>query len=331
MEVSASVQVPPTLHLLLTGPVPEGAVTDRLARWFGRGDALPKEPGLPREHAARLAGLDAPVAWAALWESQAGRTIDREDHNDLLLFLEPVRMEAGMNDVAMAPLRGALDPAGIAVLADLLAPVLADAGLDWHPAQQRLLLRMRGPLSVHCWPPEWAYRHPLRDKLPTGPDAGRVRRLLTECQMVLHQAREAERVLPGDANAVWAWGEGQVQAIPGLAVRLYSDDPLVRACLRAPASAAPNADSAIRACQHALHGGSTLNDAQVVQASAGDAELDVLLVSAETALRQGRLSAIELTLWHPDRLTAPEARCRLRSRQLWRWWRRPQRSWEPQT
>lgn len=344
MAVSASSPALPDLHLLLTAPDPaatpagvQPAGLAPLGRWFGRGTPLADFAGLPRDHAAELAGLAPPVPWAACWVAgQPGPgAASRAGPEAQWLWLEPVRMAAGMNNVSMAPPEQTLDARGLHTLSTLLAPALQEAGLRVEAGPGRLLALFEPALELRCTPPEMATAAALRDCLPEGRDAGRLRRLLTECQMLLHQAAEAGTPLPGGANAVWAWGEGRrlaPRAAPG--VRVFSDDPLLRALdasLSGPAAGAARTDAGAGTAASARLL-TTLAQADgsrrlIWVGAASDPGLPALLESAEAALRRRALASIGVSCWPGG--GAPARRVRLERGQLWRWWRRAVAPWNP--
>lgn len=311
-------------------------VGERLARWFGRGQPGAAISGVARDQAARLAGQTLPVPWAALWaQAQAGP--GNAWSTGQWLWLEPVRMVAGMNSVMMAPPASALDGRALQFLAKLLQPVLSDAGARLDVGAGRLLARFEGPLDVRCTPPESAFGTDLREGLPQGPDAGPLRRLITECQMVLHQAAESSVGVPGGINGVWPWGEGQAAMVPGppgATARVFSNDPLLLALDGVLASgtgrrplndAGTGASGASRLLTALAQPDQTRRLIWV--GSAADGDLGELLATAEAALHRGRLSRIELSWWPARTLAGASHQLLLRRLLLWRWWRKPVRPW----
>jgi hypothetical protein len=77
-------------------------------------------------------------------------------------------------------------------------------GRDW-------LFASRERIEVTSWSPEEAAGRAMRETLPTGRDAQRIRRLMNEMQMLLHahDCNETRTALGQQAaNAVWLWGFG---------------------------------------------------------------------------------------------------------------------------
>ena len=247
-------------------------------------------------------------------------------------------MAAGMNSVRMAPPASPIDGRSLRSIANLLQPVLNDAGVRIETAGGRLLARCEPPLDVRCVPPEAAFSGELRDCLPQGPDAGRLRRLLTECQMVLHQAAENGTGVAGDINGVWAWGEGLIgsaRSPSAVTARVYSSDPLLLALDSALADVgsgrrSTDAGAGTSGAARLLTALAQLDDTRrlIWVGGAGDRDLDELLAKAETALRSGRLARIELGYWPAPGTAAPARVVSLRRRSLWRWWRKPDSPWE---
>ena len=78
-------------------------------------------------------------------------------------------------------------------------------------ADDEWLLRSEEPLQVQTVTPEFAAANPHAEILPRGRDAGALRRLMTEMQMLLHEhpvnTQRQARGLPA-INAIWIHGEG---------------------------------------------------------------------------------------------------------------------------
>jgi hypothetical protein len=75
------------------------------------------------------------------------------------------------------------------------------------------LIESRRDWSVETVVAEFAQEHDWNAVLPQGRDAGKMRRLMTELQMLLHEhpvnQRRLARGIPV-ANAVWFWGNGDL-------------------------------------------------------------------------------------------------------------------------
>ncbi|MDE3010847.1 MAG: hypothetical protein KGI67_08170 [Pseudomonadota bacterium] len=337
--MSAPSQVPSTLHLLL-GPSATPARGDRasvdarspLARMLGRGEARARAAGLARDHAAALAGFDAPVAWASLW-AQAHAVASPAPGTPLArwLWLEPVRMQVGMNHVAMAPPALVPDARMLTALCAQLQPLFADAGASLEVAGGRLLLALGTALEVHCTPPEQAFDSALREQLPAGRDAGMLRRWMTECEMQLHQAGEDPVWGASGINAVWPWGSGALPKLKAPSLRVFSSDPLLQALDRlatAGTAHASSSDAPGSTSLEALLAADTPLPASLVHhGSVDDAGLAGLLAAADQALRRGRLARLEIDCWPPQGASPAVTAVSVRRSARWRWWRRPALPW----
>jgi hypothetical protein len=144
------------MHLLLRPPtvgVPADAIpaSARLARWLGQADAGAVPAPVLRDHAAQLAGRAGPVAWASVYAAAHRLPADRH-----WLWLEPVHLQVGLNNVGMAALAQALDGAALQAMKYRLEPLFADAGALLEIAAGRLLAGFPAPLAAVCVAPELA-------------------------------------------------------------------------------------------------------------------------------------------------------------------------------
>lgn len=134
------------------------------------------------------------------------------------LRADPVTLHPTLHRIAGRRLQpGELDWSEAQALAGALSEHLRADGceltvkhpLRWYVRSPPQHLRTQ-PLSVTL--------NPLDETLmPTGPDAARWQRLMTEAQMLLHAtdintAREAAGRAP--VNGIWCWGAGKIDALP---------------------------------------------------------------------------------------------------------------------
>ncbi len=131
------------------------------------------------------------------------------------------------------------DPAeAAAILADLnrhldgrgYALQAVGLGLDW-------LLACREPLECTSVDPAEAVGQSLRETMPRGRDGARVRALMNEIQMLLHEhpvnEARASRREPA-INSLWLWGFGSsCETIAATWPRLYTDDAWLSGLWRA--------------------------------------------------------------------------------------------------
>jgi hypothetical protein len=183
--------------------------TPSLDRLFARAQRQEDPAGIyERALAARFTDAD-PLPWAAL--SFWGDTGQRPDQP--LLRADPLHVQAGTHhhihfDQARLDLDREESASLVAILNEALQPeqmrlVAATPG-RWY-------LELPAPLSVLTLPLSAGLAMGAPPWSPTGPDAARLKRLLTEIQMLLYehpvnQARERLGQLP--INSLWLWGEG---------------------------------------------------------------------------------------------------------------------------
>jgi len=135
------------------------------------------------------------------------------------LRVQPMHFIAGLDRITTVVLRGAgrMTAAERSALAPVFAGHLQSTGLELHAVADEWLLRSAAPLRLETVTPEFAAANPRSEILPRGADAGAIRRLMTEMQMLLHehpvnqqrQARGAPVI-----NAVWIHGEGMLGDVP---------------------------------------------------------------------------------------------------------------------
>jgi hypothetical protein len=284
-----------------------------------------------RQCALELAGLQERQPWAALWQQMQGV---RMTPGCTSVLIEPVTMLAGMNNVSMRALASPLTTEQLATLQALLTPLFAAVGARLMPGPHGLIAEFQERLALSCRPLEDCEGVELRDCLPQGPDAGALRRLLTECQMVLHQAGETEAGLPEDVTGIWAWGEGALPLAERTEVRLLSADPLLAALDRAlnPGEPTISADpltaaargKRTRALARDLIQGAPRSD--VIWHDLPDLPgLEVLVEGADIALRKGYLERVTLAWWPEPGQSAQGST--VRRRDLAAFWRGPAGPW----
>ena len=150
------------------------------------------------------------------------------------LHAEPIHLEAGLNDVTLVRLPP--DAALTAEERDALTPVLrehlASEAMVVHPYGEReWLVGLPVFLEARTVTPEFALRSDWDSALPQGPDAARLRRLMTELQMLLHEhpvnVSRQRRGLPA-INSVWFWGNGRVSGPRPASAMCMGDHPYLR-------------------------------------------------------------------------------------------------------
>lgn len=150
-----------------------------------------------------------PPPWAALsfWADTGQRP------NQPLLRADPLHVQAGTHHHIL------FDQARLDLDREESAALVASLNEALQPEQMRLMaltpgrwyLELPAPLSILTLPLSTGLAMGAPPWSPTGPDAPRLKRLLTEIQMLLHehpinQTRERLGQLP--VNSLWLWGEG---------------------------------------------------------------------------------------------------------------------------
>lgn len=132
---------------------------------------------------------------------------------------DAVHFSAGLTDLAGLQLRdhAAVSDEEHLALSELLRSHFG-ADCELHTLRSgNWLLRFPRVLHAQTHAPQHAFRGPLQHALPNGADGAELRRLMTELQMVVHDATvnqaRARRGLPA-INAFWIWGLGVVPAVP---------------------------------------------------------------------------------------------------------------------
>lgn len=236
---------------------------------------------------------------------------------------EPVQLLAGLDHLQLAgPVPLLLEAGESQALLTTLNAHLADSGFRLQDAPRSGWLCQCPPeLTWAAAEPWFAIGRNLRDWLPGGPGAPRVRSLVNELQMLLHEhpvnQRRVARGLP-PVNSVWLWGAGQAGVTQSAAtgVLLTDDDWLAGAWrlhgggvmpLHALASALGAGSAAVRV------GASPGHATDRASAYLQDVETN-LLAPAQAALQRGRVASVALHIG--ERVIEMHARAR------WAFWRR---------
>jgi hypothetical protein len=200
-----------------------------------------------------------------------------------------------------------LDAAEAAALALDFNRLWSGAGMHLRAASNRLFCGFDVPLEVTTQDPELARGRHLQGFLPAGPDAARLRRLMSEIEMWLfdhavNQKRRRSSHLP--ISGLWLWGGGTpLTSLPMVQGGAAGGDLLAEAF---PAA------------------GDRVADVMVVEAVPGARswrELESRWLEPTLAdLRRGRITRLELS--------AGETRFALSPRWRRRFWRRAKPWWE---
>lgn len=194
---------------------PRGVVdppaTPTLDRLFARAQRR-EDPVAGHESALATLFTDAdPLPWAAL--SFWGDTGQRPERP--LLRADPLHVQAGTHHhIHFDQARLDLDREESAALVASLNEALQPEGITLvAPTPEPWYLELPAPLSILTLPLSVGLAMGAPPWSPTGPDAPRLKQLLTEIQMLLHehpvnQARARLGQLP--VNSLWLWGEGSL-------------------------------------------------------------------------------------------------------------------------
>jgi hypothetical protein len=187
----------------------------------------------------RILGLD-PGVYASAPLSALGDDVDpsavREGY---WLQAEPVHFAAGLDRLTYLPLTGpaAVTAAERRALMPILSEHLQDSPLRLlSGASGQWFMHSHRVLDLHVASPDAAAANELDAVMPSGKDAREVRRVMTECQMLLHdhpvnEARQRRQLPP--INALWPWGGGVLpQATSRSLPAMFSDDSFVHGLYR---------------------------------------------------------------------------------------------------
>ncbi len=242
------------------------------------GDLLQRLPAGPCAHAAQSGSLPGGT-WACA---------------------RPVHLLTGLDHLQLSPAWLELDEEeGAALLADVNRH-LAGTGMRFHPSRKGdWLLECAQSVACTAVEPELAAGRNLRELMPGGPDGVRVRSLMNELQMLLHEHPVNElRERRGDpaVNSLWLWGFG-VASPPDTTPlpELYTDDSWLEGIWRAHGAAArPLAEfgRGVDAGRTGLLGWSSTPAASADECLAHSESL--CFVPARSALQDGRVDGIDL-------------------------------------
>lgn len=159
----------------------------------------------PAPLAALGAGVDVGLAW--------------------VIRADPVTMSVGRDDVRMDGLVDDLDPDATRPLLALLSAHFADDALAFvAPRADAWFAVSATPHDVETTSPGAAIGRPLRALMPSGAEAARWRRWITETQMLLHEHPFAGRGA-APVNGVWFSGGGVLpdrSRVPSIRARAAS-------------------------------------------------------------------------------------------------------------
>jgi hypothetical protein len=159
-----------------------------------------------------------------------------------------VHLLTAIDHLQLAPGRLVMDEAESARLVGDINRHLEGSGFRLHTsgASDDWQLECTQPLECTSVEPEEASGRNLRDLMPAGRDGARVRSLVNEIQMLLHEhpvnVARMERRLPA-INSVWLWGIGRLEKLSSANLPLlYTDDAWLAGLWRLHGAAAHSLD-----------------------------------------------------------------------------------------
>jgi len=233
----------------------------------------------------------------------------------------PVHLLTAIDHLQLAPGRLVMDEAESARLVGDINRHLEGDGFRLHVsgANGDWQLECAQPLDCACVEPDDASGLNLRDLMPAGRDGARVRSLVNEIQMLLHEhpvnaARLARR--EPAINSVWLWGIGSLGKVsPVNLPPLFTDDAWLAGLWRLHGAAARSLDEFAAAGEAGM--GTLVACANAPGGDSGTALAfaeATLFVPARARLVQGATAMISMLLG--DQAIAVGARAR------YRFWRR---------
>jgi hypothetical protein len=207
-----------------------------LTRMAGRGEVqlLPRHEDLEPWRVGLLAKLGLAHAPERYPEGAVTAAACRDEREGSWLRATPLNFAAGLSDLSASTLSGAhaVSDEERVQLAATLDAHLRSAGFQLDAAGGQWLVRAPEVLNAVTRHPDLAVRD-LASAMPTGPDAGALRRLMAELQMVLHEhpvnQRRARAGAP-EVNAIWLHGLGSVAPRDGgePPPEAFGDEPYLR-------------------------------------------------------------------------------------------------------
>ena len=186
--------------------------------------------------ALQLAPGDYPSASIAALGAEPHGSAGRGD--GFWMHADPVHFAAGMDSLSFAPLMGA---AAMTVqerraLAPAIEAHMAGSRFRLLEIGARWFIHSDSQFEIVTCSPDAALAAPLDTVMPSGADAGELRRLMTEWQMILHEhpvnEQRQRRGLPA-INALWPWGGGVRTAVAARAMPIaYASDEFVKGLYR---------------------------------------------------------------------------------------------------
>lgn len=243
---SSTVDVPVTLLIADTrsalGNAPEDIRRD-LAQRLSRADQGAAPAGGATRTLFHLFGFDAR---AELPAAAVTRSVDADDAADgVWLRADPAWMDVGTALVLKGWGDFGLERDAANALAKALSEPFGEAGLEFSaPAPGRWYARTGADAGLATTPPDELDGRDASDHLPEGNRADFWRRLMSECQMVLHNHpvnRNRRAAGQPPVNSLWFWGAGTLPAVsPGGFSRVVGGGAVARGLCDLPGGSDPS-------------------------------------------------------------------------------------------
>lgn len=300
----------------------------------------------------KLFGLAAdgeiPVAALGLLASGSIAASDHSYH----LRLDPVTMQADISRVVMMRSGfGGFPGKYCSEVQEIVRQVLADEGLELQPGAGSHAGEGAGASAADYWTltlPEDpgvpftalddALGADISECLPEGKAGRRWKRLANEVQMALHASAANElRRQRGEplVNCVWFWGGGRLPAMPPAKNfdRVFSNDPVSRGLAKLQHSEVLPLEELL--CRRGFSPDQPASGSGLKPLLQGHMLIDWAIPASSTANEETQLTPDTLEAfcskalaWLKEQggaleLHSPEFSCLVRSRDRWRFWRRP--------
>jgi hypothetical protein len=294
-------------------------------RWLGgRGQLETDEPRTWREWLLEpVGGADLLAHWPAGYALALENRLTAAGTGSWCVA-QPVHFAAGIDHLRLAPLaQAALTEDDASALGALVSSHFGTDELTVAAfVQGAWLLRFARSIDCSTQPPDAVVGHDVHDFMPAGRDGARIRSLMNEIQMLLHehpvnQRRERARRLPVNGWWLWGFGDGVADA-PRAGInrwRVHSDDRWLRALGHALGSEPGDIANV---------GNETLRGDTFVALSQPPAErVEESLASVDAGLLSMLAANVRAGRMHSLALLVGNATLHIDSSARFRFWRRP--------
>jgi hypothetical protein len=199
------------------GALPATPLLDHLV---ARGELVRSAAVGYEELLATCFGLDAndsDVPTGALLANYQGHDAKRQ-----WACVAPVHMQVDRDRLLLFP----VEPVSVdsSTIIRLLNTHFRDEGMRFHATSEGpWLVELDAPLVASTCSIDRVAGRSVDPFMPSGKDAGRLRSLMNECQMLLHAHN-----LPGTVNSLWFWGIGRLPTISRKPLEIFCNELLCK-------------------------------------------------------------------------------------------------------